>query len=164
MYTYKTAEEIGISVARKWACRVGAATLIATATYVAALLADRRPVITIHSNRIVSMDVVRHTAEFEWTVTEHRACAGELRRTIYVKSSEAFSPLAFPYGLEPTVFRLKESRPQPVTFVKTIELPSRPGSAEMFTDIHRWCNWAQRYLWPITERQGPLSFTIPEPK
>ena len=158
----KSAEEVGISFARKWACRVGTMTLVAVATYVAALLADRRPVITIHSARVVSMNAERHTAEFEWTVTEHRVCQGELRRTIFVKSSNSSSPIAYPYGLEIAVFRSSTRREQPVTFVKTIDLPSRPGSAEMFTDISRWCNWAQYYLWPITERHGPVLFTIPE--
>ena len=157
-----TAEEVGISVARKWACRVGAIALIATATYVAALLADRRPVITVHSARIVSVDAARHTAEVEWTVTEHRACAGELRRTIYVRSGNGSSALAYSYGVEVAVFRSSIQRPQPVTFVKTIQMPARSGAAEMFSDVSRWCNWAQQYLWPISERIGPVSFTIPE--
>lgn len=114
-----------------------------------AMLFDRRPVITIHS-MTVDPPEIRSGERFviKWDATEHRNCAGEVRRQIVSDVSHII------HDVEPSRTNYHDAMERtPKHFTTSVVSPMymHVGPARYKSYVTRWCNVMQEFFWPIVE-------------
>ena len=124
------------------------------------MVLDRRdPVILQQEGSYISPSTISGGQKFLLTykVDEIWPCDGEVAVRIIDSTGRIF-----PYAVEPTVYRRTLDRTTNV-FVKERIAPTglASGLAKYETEIYRWCNPFQKYIWPIHSKSLKLTFMVP---
>jgi hypothetical protein len=118
------------------------------------MLADRHPVLTIHSVDIFPREIYAGSeVTFKWDATEYRNCDGVVRRFLITSVNKP--------GMLPIVQQFEETyttyhdamQNTPKSFQTKFSIPrdAEPGEAIYRSKVTRWCNIFQKWFWPIQE-------------
>lgn len=122
------------------------------------LLLDRRTVNDLDGSRSFIQPNPVHAGDrisITWSVIARRHCDG----IVYPRVIESTQRI-FEYSSLPTVYQ--DLSPEWRLFTKELTLPivMADGPARYEAVIVRWCNWVQRYVWPMTDKPFPIHFIV----
>jgi len=149
-----------IQIPRLYLCHfVAALTACFIVTPIFIAVFDRRAVITIADVSLTPIKVKSgDQVTLNWTATEHRNCAGEVKR--FVVSAHG---IWHTVGVDATVYHEAMQR-TPKKFTTSFYVPKsiEAGPAKYVSYVTRWCNIFQKIIWPIIEPPMIINFEISE--
>jgi hypothetical protein len=120
---------------------------------------DRHPVVTLDASKsYISPNPANagETVYITWSALEHRNCEGIAIPRVIDSAGRVFE-----YAYVPTVYHDLLS-PNARSFSKQFTLPvgMAPGQARYEAIVRRWCNWEQKYFWPMVDEPFPIYFDV----
>jgi hypothetical protein len=120
---------------------------------------DRHPVVLLDASKsYISPSPAKagDTVWITWSAIERRNCEGIVIPRVIDRAGRVFE-----YAYSPTVYHDLLS-PAARTFSKPFILPvgMAPGLARYEAVVRRWCNWEQKYFWPMVDEPFPIYFDV----
>jgi hypothetical protein len=135
----------------------------------AVMLLDRREPITLtfaaedceaercHGQIVPYYARSEEKVSINWPVIENRVCEGRYQRRI----KEMVTGRIVIFDDLPVNYQESIDPKKPKWFSKPLVLPKlSPGPAIYWTEGNRWCNFMQKYFWPIPFRSPDIYFQV----
>lgn len=142
---------------RAYLCHAIAAPIGLLITVFFVQLLDRHPVVLLDPTKSYITPTQASSGQavtITWSAIEKRNCDGVVVPRVIDNAGRVFE-----YAHIPTVYH-DLLIPGARSFSKSLVLPlgMAPGKARYEAVVIRWCNWAQRLIWPMVDSPFPIYF------